>query len=44
MGVARFVESTQNNKYVVSSQYLKKELIYEVDVLHADKHGSLTSC
>ena len=32
MGAARLVESTQNNKYAVSSQYLKKELIYEVDV------------
>ena len=24
-----------NNKYAVSLQYLKKELSYEVDVLHA---------
>ena len=41
MGVARHAQSTQNNKYVVSLQYLKKELSYEVDVLHADKHESL---
>ena len=25
----------------MSLQYLKKELIYEVDVFHADKHESL---
>ena len=31
----------QTNKYVVSLQYLKKELNYEVDVLHANKRGSL---
>ena len=30
-----------NNKYAVSLQYLKKELSYEVDVLHAYKHESL---
>ena len=41
MGVARHILSTQNNKYAVSLQYLKKELSYEVDVLHADKHESL---
>ena len=29
------------DKYAVSLQYLKKELNYEVDVLHADKHESL---
>ena len=40
MGVARHVESIQNNQYVVSLQYLKKELSYEVDVLHADKRES----
>ena len=31
---------TQNIKYVVPLQYLKKELIYEVEVLYADKHES----
>ena len=30
-----------HNKYAVSLQYLKKELSYEVDVLHPDKHESL---
>ena len=39
--MARHAESTQNNKYAVSLQYLKKELRYEVVVLHADKHESL---
>ena len=41
MDVARYVKSTQNNKYVVSLQYLKRELSYEVDVLHVDKPESL---
>ena len=37
--VARHAESTRNYKYTVSLQYLKKELSYEVDSLHADEHG-----
>ena len=41
MGMARHAESTQNNKYAVLLQYLKKELNYEVDVLHADKHEGI---
>ena len=41
MGVARHWQSTQNKKYALSLQYLKKDLNYEVDVLHADKHKSL---
>ena len=41
MVVARHAYSTQHNKYAVSLQYLKKELSYEVDGLHADKHESL---
>ena len=32
---------TQNNKYAVPFEYLKKESGYEVDVLHANKHESL---
>ena len=28
---------TQNNKFAICSQYLKKELSVEVDFLHADK-------
>ena len=40
MDIAKHAYSTQNNKYAVSLQYLKKEWSYEVDVLHADKHRS----
>ena len=32
---------TQNNKFAISLQYLKKELSDEVDFLHADNHESL---
>ena len=35
------VRHALNNKYAVSLQYLKKELSYEVDVLHAVKHESI---
>ena len=38
MGVTRHVQSNQNNKYAVSFQYFKKELSYEVEILHTDKH------
>ena len=41
MGVDRHVWSTQNIKNAVSSQYFKKELSYEINLLHADKHNSL---
>ena len=40
MDVARHSYSTQNND-AVSLQYFKKELSYEVDILHADKHESI---
>ena len=33
--------NTQNNKFAISLQYLKKEVSNEVDFLHADKHESL---
>ena len=36
--VSRHAQITQNNKFAISLQYLKKEVIDEVDVLHADKH------
>ena len=39
--MARHADITQNNKFAVSLQYLKKELIDEVDFLHADTHESL---
>ena len=29
-----------NNKFAISFQYLKKEVKYEVDFSHADKHQS----
>ena len=35
--MVRHAWSTQNNKYAVSLQYLRKELSYEVDVLHNDR-------
>ena len=39
--MARHAQITQNNKFAISLQYLKKELSDEVDFLHADKHESL---
>ena len=36
----RHSQSTQNKKFAISLQYLKKELSDEVDYLHADKHQS----
>ena len=38
--VARHAKITQNNKFAVSLQYLKKGVSDEVDFLHADKHES----
>ena len=39
--MTRHAQITQNNKLAISLQYHKKELSYEVDFLHADKHESL---
>ena len=39
--MARHAQITQNNKFAISLQYLKKELSDEVDFLHADKHEIL---
>ena len=39
--MARHAQITQNNRFAISLQYLKKELSDEVDFLHADKHESL---
>ena len=36
--IARYTQSTQNSKFVISLQYPKKERRDEVDFLHADKH------
>ena len=38
VAMARPAQITQNNKLAKSFRYLKKELSYEVYVLHADKH------
>ena len=35
---ARHAQITQNNKFTISLQCLKKEVSNEVDYLHADKH------
>ena len=39
--MSRHAQITQNNKFAISLQYLKKEVSDEVDFLHADKHESL---
>ena len=41
MYVVRYAQITQNNKFAISLQYLKKEFSDEVDFLHADKYESL---
>ena len=33
-------QSSQNSKFTMSLQYLKKEVSDEIDFLHADKHES----
>ena len=40
LGMASHAQSTQNDKYAISLQYLKKEVSDEVDLLHADKQRS----
>ena len=39
--VARHARITQNNKFAISLQHVKKEVSGAVDFLHADKHESL---
>ena len=39
--MVRYAQITQNNKFAISLQYLKKEFSDEVDFLHADKYESL---
>ena len=41
MCVAGHAQITQNNKFAISLQHLKKELSDEVDFLYADRHESL---
>ena len=38
--MARDAQVTQNNKFAISLQYLKKKLSDKVDFLHADKYES----
>ena len=40
MGMVKHSQSSQNSKFAISLQYLKKEVKDEVDFLHADKHQS----
>ena len=39
--VTRHAQSTQNNQFAISLQYLKKDVSDELDFLHADKHKGL---
>ena len=39
-GIVRHSQSSQNSKFTMSLQYLKKEVRDEVDFLHVDKHQS----
>ena len=41
MGMIKHSQSSQRNKFAISSQYLKKEVRNGVHFLHADKHQSL---
>ena len=40
MEMVQYSQSSQNCKFAMSLQYLKKEVNDEVDFLHADKHQS----
>ena len=40
MGMVKYSQSSQNSKFSMSLQYLKKEVRDEVEFLHADKHQS----
>ena len=40
MGIAKHSQSSQNSKFVMSLQYLKKGVRDEVIFLHVDKHQS----
>ena len=41
MCVVRYAQITQNKKFAISLQYLKKEVNEKVDFLHASKHENL---
>ena len=38
---AKYAQVTQDNKFVISLQYLKKKVSDKVNFLHASKHESL---
>ena len=38
MGMVKHSQSSRNSKFTMSLQYLEKEVLDEVDFLHADKH------
>ena len=38
MGMVKHSQISQNSKFAISLQYLKKEVQDEVDSLHVDKH------
>ena len=40
MGMVKYSQVSQNNKFAMSLQYLKKEVRDELDFSHADKHQS----
>ena len=40
MGMVKHSQSSQNSKFAMSLQYLKKDVKDEVDFLHVDKHQS----
>ena len=40
MGMVRHSQSSQNSKFAMFLQYLKKEVKDEVDFLHGDEHQS----
>ena len=40
MGMVKHSQSSQNRKFAMSLQYLKKEVKHEVDFLHAEKYQS----
>ena len=41
MCVTRHAQISQNNKFAISLQYLKKEFSNEVDFFHVDMHENL---
>ena len=43
MGMIKYSQSTQSNKFAISLQYLRKEVKDRVHILHEDKHQSFTS-